>query len=169
MIIKETDTPKIALGIWFRYQGRISAQEHKTAKLILQHRLIFVTLSSPLNNSVIGPHTAEGITCVQAAFYALFAGPGNLTVMITPAQFLWAGGALEASVDLQRAGMYQVSVLRASSNIQNSPFSLEVIPGQTSTAASTVFGSATNTIIAGLEADITVQVKIFQQSKQDWR
>ena len=98
---------------------------------------------------------------VQAAFYAVFYGPENTTVMVSPSDFSWDGEAYTAAAVLNTTGVYQVVVMRGSAHVRGSPLQVQVLAGSTSAAMSQFLGTALDTIVAGLPANVTVQVKPF--------
>lgn len=95
---------------------------------------------------------------VQAAFYAIFSGPLNNSVIIPPTGFTWNGEAYAAITQLNMTGSYQISVKRGPTHVSGSPTQLQVLPSATSATQSLAFGPALDTIIAGIASNITVQV-----------
>ena len=97
---------------------------------------------------------------MQAVFYAVFTGPQNVSVMIEPSDFKWNGAAYAGTAELNATGTYALRVMRGAVNLMGSPLQLQILPGPTSATASLVYGSALDTAVAGLNANITVQVRL---------
>ena len=95
---------------------------------------------------------------VQAAFYAVLRGPANATVLAAPSDFSWTGSGYSATLALNSSGVYDAAIMRGSSHLQGSPLQIEVLPDKTSTQGSTYFGTGLNTLVAGIPANLSVQV-----------
>ena len=95
---------------------------------------------------------------LQAAFYVLFSGANNLSILVSPSQLQWTGQAYQALAQLSSAGSYEVTIRRGASHISGSPFQLTVLPGATATTASMAWGTGLAAAVAGAPAGVMVQV-----------
>ena len=102
--------------------------------------------------------TARYTSHLQAAFYVLFLGTSNLSILVPPSQLQWTGQAYQASAQLSTAGSYEVAIRRGASHISASPFQLTVLPGATAATASMAWGTGLAAAVAGAPAGVMVQV-----------
>ena len=90
----------------------------------------------------------------------LLSGPQNIRILVTPSSFHWASMAYTATANVTTAGSYTLSVRRGGQDVAGSPFSLAVLPGTTAASATIVFGSGMESAVAGVPANVTVQVRL---------
>ena len=102
--------------------------------------------------------TARCTSYLQAAFYVLFSGANNLSILVPPSQLQWTGQAYQASAQLSTAGSYEVAIRRGASHISGSPFQLAVLPGPTAANASLAWGTGLTAAVAGAPAGVMLQV-----------